>query len=65
MDQNSTEKSHDALKPSTRADGKSNDIEGEYHVDAAKEMKPLAKLDLAFTPIIMCLFVPLFNLPII
>jgi hypothetical protein len=48
-----TEKTHTGLDPSL-------DVEEEFHIDRAKEIKLLAKLDLAFTPIIMLLYLSSF-----
>lgn len=37
-----------------------NDSEDEFHVDPVKEVKLLVKLDLAFTPVIMLVYLSCF-----
>jgi hypothetical protein len=41
-------------------DGSSNGAEDEFYIDPAKEVKLLAKLDLAFVPIIMLVYLSCF-----
>jgi hypothetical protein len=41
-------------------DRSSNEAEDEFYIDPAKEVKLLAKLDLAFVPIIMLVYLSCF-----
>lgn len=43
-----------------RMDEASNEADNEFYVDPVKEVKLLAKLDLAFTPIIMLVYLSCF-----
>lgn len=54
MEDHQVEKTELPEKNHTGVDHTANDSEDEFYVDPAKEVKLLAKLDLAFTPIIMC-----------
>jgi len=47
-------------EPTGVIDHSSNEGEDEFYIDPAKEVKLLAKLDLAFVPIIMLLYLSSF-----
>ena len=54
MEEPQVEKTEGVEKYPSGVDRTSNISDDEFYVDPAKEVKLLAKLDLAFTPIIMC-----------
>jgi hypothetical protein len=60
MEEPIVEKNGVIEKTPTGLDPSLGDVEEEFHIDRAKEIKLLAKLDLAFTPIIMLLYLSSF-----
>lgn len=49
-----------ATKTDSLDNNLSNETDGEFYVDPVKEVKLLAKLDLAFTPVIMLVYLSCF-----
>ena len=55
-----TESLDNTEKSSSGLENNLNDTDHEFYVDPVKEVKLLAKLDLAFTPIIMLVYLSCF-----
>jgi len=60
METTKTESLDNAEKSASGLENNLNETDHEFHVDPVKEVKLLAKLDLAFTPVIMLVYLSCF-----